>query len=238
MRTARFLLVLIFCCTRIHAQDSVPAALEKRLIAFTDQLWLSWMKSGDVRAVSALRVQETLDDPPCDFVPFTSQGACQQLSKDERRDHVQTTENIMTLLLYRLLSHEDLDENKLTQFGPDMMFTFLSEPERSLLSQLIGPATTATEFRDSVPRYKELEQMFQAVHVKDFETTQDVYTKNVARLDQAIKEPKVSRVDPTLVQRYGLTAGEYFTVRKGLFIFWLQMNKDQLRFAFVQGVTQ
>src|SRR5437870_6952383 len=106
------LFLLILCCATLQAQDNVPAALEKRLLTFTDQLWLSWMKAGDVRSINALRMQEILDDTPCDLVAFTSQGTCQQLSKNERRDDLQTVENILTLLSYRFLSHEDLDENK------------------------------------------------------------------------------------------------------------------------------
>jgi hypothetical protein len=45
----------VFCAT-IRAQDRLPTALEQRLVAFTDQLALLWMQSGDIRTVRHLRM--------------------------------------------------------------------------------------------------------------------------------------------------------------------------------------
>ena len=49
------LLLLILSCPVLQAQDKVPAPMESRLIAFTDQLWMSWMKTGDIRSLEAMR---------------------------------------------------------------------------------------------------------------------------------------------------------------------------------------
>src|SRR5438128_5866559 len=102
------LLLLILCCTTVRAQDKVPAELEKRLLTFTDDVWSSWMKSGDIRSVSTMRVPEILDDPPCSLVIFTDEKACQQVSKQERADHMQTLDNIMGLMIYRMLSKQSV----------------------------------------------------------------------------------------------------------------------------------
>src|SRR4051812_30590750 len=106
--TLASLLLLILCCTTLQAQGEVPEALQQRLVAFTDQVWTSWMKNGDIRSIASMRVPEIVDNPPCELIIFTAGKVCEEASRDERADYKQTVDNVTTLMLYRILSHQSV----------------------------------------------------------------------------------------------------------------------------------
>src|SRR5438128_8069316 len=106
--TLASLLLLVLYSTTMEAQDELSAALQQRLLAFTDQVWASWMKNGDIRSIASMRVQEIVNDPPCELIIFTAEKVCEEASRDERADYKQTVDNVTTLMLYRILSHQSV----------------------------------------------------------------------------------------------------------------------------------
>jgi hypothetical protein len=243
------LLFLIFCCTTVQAQDKVPAALQQRLVAFTDQVWAAWMKSGDIRSIASMRVPEIISNPPCGLVVFTDEEACQAVSKEERSDHLQTNENISGFMIYRMLSKQSVFdlmkvfENASTaddSSGLKMMMQAASFTDReiSLLSDLLGRAKDKDEFRRRLPQYKELESMLKADHLKDFARSdiQEMYKNNFAIVEAAMKSgtTPVTKMD-------GLPdfpPGEYFAIIRGLQIFVVRVVEDRPMLACVQIVTK
>jgi hypothetical protein len=252
MRRITLLLLLILSCSVLQAQDQVPAELQQRLTTFTDQLWASWMKSGDIRSVASMRVPEIVNDPPCGLVRFTDERVCQQLSKEERAEYAQTVDN-MTTLMNRILSRQpvlewlaslntviDTDISGNASMNQIFKSASVSSTESSLINELTGFVKDVDDFRRRTPRYRELESLLQADHLKDYSgpDNQTKYKENVAILDQAFKdEGTVSKVDPP--QEAGLPpGGDYYVVRRGAFIFVVRTMKDELRLAFVQTVTK
>jgi hypothetical protein len=240
------ILLVILRTTTLEAQDNVSAALQERLVAFTDQLWAAWIRSGDIRSVSSMRVQEIMNDPPCALVLFTSEKTCQQINKEERADYVQTVDNALALMMYRLLSHQSVfdwmastansSSDSLDEIFKPASF---SNDEMSLLKGLLGTVTDVDEFRRRIPQYKELEKMLQADHLKDFERAKGQYEQNMALVDQALKaNVSVSRVDWTHVAPGLASGGEYFAVPKGLFIFFVHVAGDEMRMASLQMITK
>jgi hypothetical protein len=254
MRQITILLLLVILSFKsIQAQDKLPSALQERLITFTDQVWASWMKTGDIRSVSQMRVQEIVNDPPCGLVRFTDENVCQQLSKEERADYVQTVDNVTTLMMYRILSRqrvfdwlaslktvidsavsEDAAMNQMSKSAS------LSAPESSLMKELTGFVKDVDEFRRRSPRYKELESLLQRDHLKDYvePDNQTVYRENMTLLDQAFKDTlAVSKVDRAEIAKGLPDGGEYYVVPRGLFLFVVRMTSDEMRLTFVQTVT-
>jgi hypothetical protein len=250
------ILHLLLCNTGLQAQDKLPAALEQRLIAFTDQSWNEWMKTGDIRSIRSMRVQEILIDPPCGLVRFTTQTVCEQLSKEERADYAQTVDNVTTLTMYRILSRQNvfdwlgsmqtlLDSDKAD--SEDALTNLMSKSaslsaaESSLMKETTGMSKDIDEFRQKWSRYKELERLFQADHLKDYvrPENQTRYIDNAALLDQAFKDEGaiVSKVDQARASSLP-AGGDYFEVRKGFFIFVVRMMGDEMKVAFVQTVTK
>ena len=103
---------------------------------------------------------------------------------------------------------------------------------------MLGPAKDTNEFDRRVPKYKELEKLLQADHLKDLERSENQYAQNVALLEQAMKNVMaVFKADPTDVPG-AVAEGEYFLVRKGLFVFSVRAVGDQMKFVSVRTLTK
>jgi hypothetical protein len=248
-RTKLTLIFLMLSYVTLQAENKVPEAMQKRLIAFTDQLWATWMKSGDIRSIALLRIPEVLNDPACALVIFTDEKTCKGIDREERADYAQTVDNVTTLMIYRILSHQhvfdwigSLDK---ANADPSLAEVFksasLSSAELSVLKDLEGTAKDNSEFRRRLPRYKQLEQMLQEDHLKDFSRSenQEQFKQNIALLDQAFKDTVViSKIDQPRIADGMPPGGDYYMVPKGMFFFVVRLKDDEMKLAFAQMLTK
>jgi len=244
-RIALAVFLLTLPCTALQAQDKVPEAMQQRLIAFTDQLWATWMKSGDIRSVASMRVPEVLNDPPCEIMlMFMGDKLCKEATREERADYKQTMDNVIALMTYRILSQPLLElaatadkSHSNDPFAELFKGIGGSDAELSLANELEGEAKDIDEFRRRLPRYRELEKMFQADHLKNFTRSGAQYQENIALLDQATRSSvgifKVDSIPDGIPQR-----GDYFVVPKGLLVFIVRVTSDDMKLAFAQMLTK
>jgi hypothetical protein len=250
MRRITLLLVLILSCTSLQAQEKVPAALEQRLIAFTEQLWASWMKSGDIRSVASMRIPEVVNDPPCGATLFaTIEKICDDATKEERADFRQTADNVIALMMYRVLSRQTILDliASMDKADPDsfldQMFKVasFSDAESSLFKDLEGGPRDIDEFRRWLSGYKELEKMLQADHLKDFtrNENQAKYEQNIALLDQGLRSTLgISKVNDPDAADGMPPGGDYYVIPKGMFGFVVRVNGDLMQLAFPKEITK
>jgi hypothetical protein len=207
------------------------------------------MKSGDIRSIAPLRIPEVLNDPPCVLVIFIAEKTCEGVTREERADYKQTVDNITTLLIYRVLSHQPvldwLGSLEKADEEPSLAAMFKSAPfstaELSLLKDLEGEAKDINEFRRRVPRYKQLEQMLQADHLNDFTRSenQEQFSKNIDLLDQPFKGTlAISKIDQPDIADGMPPGGDYYMAPKGLLIFVVRVKGDEMKLAFAQMVTK